>query len=304
MPVGSVIVCTPAPPARPCRRASPAGPRRAASRCSSAACLQESLDHRRVQRPASRLAGTSAGPRRHGEERLVGLQQHRERQLTQQPEPDRLPDCSACSSSNSSSSWSARHRRYSSPSARRGRRSPTRSPRRGAANRRRAPVGSSTSCHRVEGSIEFLGASSTRCGARRDLGHGRAPVASPTLRPRRARRARRSRVACGPCSRRCPAILRRVGDVLPGTARCPCRRRAGSRPSSNQRQASPRLRVQPPAVPPPDGTGRRPDLAEVLGQRQVGVGSQFAHRNTTTSEPHCQAPAVSAGKGRPRISSQ
>ncbi len=56
---------------------------------------------------------------------------------------------------------------------------------------------------------------------------------------------------------------------------------------------------QGPAMPAPDGTGGLADFSQMLGQSQMGMRSQYVHRNTTTLGPHCQAAAVSAGKGRP-----
>ena len=46
------------------------------------------------------------------------------------------------------------------------------------------------------------------------------------------------------------------------------------------------------------------NLVNVLRQRQIRMRPQFAHKNTTTSCPTCQAWSVSTGNGRPSCSSK
>src|SRR5947209_7883303 len=58
------------------------------------------------------------------------------------------------------------------------------------------------------------------------------------------------------------------------------------------------------AVPVEDAGRRGADLGQVFSQRQVWVGLDFVHRNTTRSEPHNQASRVRTGNGRPLCSNQ
>src|SRR5262249_30796398 len=61
---------------------------------------------------------------------------------------------------------------------------------------------------------------------------------------------------------------------------------------------------QSPAVPCEDAGRGGTDLGQVFGQRQVWVGPDFGHRNTTVSAPQRQASAVRTGNGRPLCSNQ